>query len=225
MLFHIVPFQSCLLQFIAGFFFLSCSQPFIRFHKLSVYVVGWWCFCLSPGDRSVWETIANVATSIPFVVIGINTPRYDYHPLAAFLIFNPFCPNPLLVLYHNHLCLITASGGAHKVPVWPKIAWVFATLCRQRLATRMYSNSIIGVGVASTLYHTSRGESRRFFRFCDYSMIATTTMVRVPPILFIPAEKMKKPSATNITRKPSFIPCTALLKTWRFFGSLAIWKK
>jgi hypothetical protein len=77
--------------------------------------------CMPKGDRSVWETIANVATSIPFVVIGINTPR-------------------------------------------------------QRLATRMYSNSIIGVGVASTLYHTSRGESRRFFRFCDYSMIATTTM-------------------------------------------------
>lgn len=42
---------------------------------------------------------------------------------------------------------------------------------------------------------------------------------------FIPAEKTKKPDATNITRKPSFIPCTALLKTWRFFGSLAIWKK
>lgn len=103
--------------------------------------------------------------------------------LLLFLIFNPFFSNPLLVLYHNHLCLITASCGAHKVPVLPKIALVFATLCRQRLATRMYSNSIIGVGVASTLYHTSRGESRRFFRFCDYSMIATTTMVRVPPIL------------------------------------------
>jgi predicted membrane channel-forming protein YqfA (hemolysin III family) len=109
--------------------------------------------------------------------------------------------------------------------VLPKIALVFVTLCRQRLATRMYSNSIIGVGVASTLYHTSRGESRRFFRFCDYSMIATTTMVRVPPVLFVPAEKMKKPSATNITRMPSFIPCIALLKTWRFFWVLGYLKK
>jgi hypothetical protein len=40
--------------------------------------------CMPKGDRSVWETIANVATSIPFVVIGINTPRYDYNPLAVF---------------------------------------------------------------------------------------------------------------------------------------------
>jgi len=50
--------------------------------------------------------------------------------------------------------------------------------CRKKLASRMFGNSIIGVGIASSLYHSSRGDLRKYFRFCDYAMIATSTVVR-----------------------------------------------
>ena len=49
--------------------------------------------------------------------------------------------------------------------------------CRTNLPTTMYSNSMIGVGMASTLYHTSRGKVRRLTRWGDYAMIATSTLV------------------------------------------------
>ncbi|KAH9298252.1 hypothetical protein KI387_029934, partial [Taxus chinensis] len=47
---------------------------------------------------------------------------------------------------------------------------------RKRMRNVLYANSLIGVGVASTLYHTSRGEVRKYFRWADYAMIATTTI-------------------------------------------------
>jgi predicted membrane channel-forming protein YqfA (hemolysin III family) len=50
--------------------------------------------------------------------------------------------------------------------------------CRKTLNTALYANSLIGVGVASSLYHTSRGEIRKYMRWADYTMIATTTLVR-----------------------------------------------
>ncbi|KAM0900269.1 hypothetical protein ACQ4PT_020739 [Festuca glaucescens] len=84
--------------------------------------------CLKPihfslsCDKHVGETIANVVTSLPFIVLGLETPR-------------------------------------------------------KTLNTALYANSLIGVGVASSLYHTSRGEIRKYMRWADYTMIATTTLV------------------------------------------------
>ncbi|CAL9170306.1 unnamed protein product [Musa hybrid cultivar] len=84
--------------------------------------------CLRPihcslhvGDQNIAETIANVITSLPFIVLGLQAPR-------------------------------------------------------QNLNAALYANSLIGVGIASSLYHSSRGQARRFLRWADYTMIATTTV-------------------------------------------------
>lgn len=81
------------------------------------------CSCLQSmtGDQHLIETIANVLTSLPFIVLGIQAPR-------------------------------------------------------KNLNTRLYANSLIGVGVASSLYHSSRGELRKYLRWADYTMIATSSM-------------------------------------------------
>lgn len=42
---------------------------------------------------------------------------------------------------------------------------------------KAYANSLIGVGIASSLYHASRGKLRKYLRWVDYTMIATTTIV------------------------------------------------
>lgn len=42
---------------------------------------------------------------------------------------------------------------------------------------KLYANSLVGVGVASSLYHSSRGKLRSFLRWVDYTMIATATVV------------------------------------------------
>ncbi|XP_062171053.1 uncharacterized protein LOC133876826 [Alnus glutinosa] len=47
---------------------------------------------------------------------------------------------------------------------------------RKSLSTKLYANSLIGVGVASSLYHSSRGKLRQFMRWTDYTMIATATV-------------------------------------------------
>ncbi|KAG9443623.1 hypothetical protein H6P81_014963 [Aristolochia fimbriata] len=47
---------------------------------------------------------------------------------------------------------------------------------RKTLNSAIYANSLIGVGVASSLYHISRGEVRKYLRWADYTMIATTTV-------------------------------------------------
>lgn len=31
---------------------------------------------LSTGDRTVLETVVNVVTSVPFVLVGLQTPRF-----------------------------------------------------------------------------------------------------------------------------------------------------
>lgn len=48
---------------------------------------------------------------------------------------------------------------------------------RKNLSCKLYANSLIGVGVASSLYHSSRGKLRKYLRWVDYTMIATTTVV------------------------------------------------
>ncbi|KAK3121772.1 hypothetical protein QOZ80_8BG0660740 [Eleusine coracana subsp. coracana] len=47
---------------------------------------------------------------------------------------------------------------------------------RKNLNTALYANSLIGVGIASSLYHTSRGDIRKYLRWADYTMIATSTL-------------------------------------------------
>ncbi|KAL4612581.1 hypothetical protein ACB092_08G210200 [Castanea dentata] len=47
---------------------------------------------------------------------------------------------------------------------------------RKSMSTKLYANSLIGVGVASSLYHTSRGKLRQYLRWADYTMIATATV-------------------------------------------------
>lgn len=50
-------------------------------------------------------------------------------------------------------------------------------LYRKNLNTKLYANSLIGVGVASSLYHSSSGKIRKYLRWFDYTMIATATIV------------------------------------------------
>lgn len=51
-------------------------------------------------------------------------------------------------------------------------------VCRKNVKCRMYANSLVGVGVASSLYHASRGRLRKYLRWADYTMIATASVVR-----------------------------------------------
>ncbi|KAF2316798.1 hypothetical protein GH714_042139 [Hevea brasiliensis] len=47
---------------------------------------------------------------------------------------------------------------------------------RKNLSTKLYASSLVGVGVASSLYHSSRGKIRKYLRWFDYTMIATATL-------------------------------------------------
>lgn len=77
--------------------------------------------CSITCDKNAGETVANVVTSLPFIILGLQTPR-------------------------------------------------------KNLNTAIYANSLVGVGIASSLYHSSKGEIRKFLRWADYTMIATTTL-------------------------------------------------
>jgi len=58
------------------------------------------------------------------------------------------------------------------------VRWVLNVyFCRRNLSTSLYANSVIGVGMASTMYHISRGEARKYTRWGDYAMIAASTLV------------------------------------------------
>ncbi|KAH9746332.1 Fold protein [Citrus sinensis] len=84
--------------------------------------------CLRPirgcihGDLHLLERVANVLTSLPFIALGLQTPR-------------------------------------------------------KNLNMTLYANSLVGVGVTSSLYHSSRGKLRKYLRWADYTMIATATVV------------------------------------------------
>ncbi|XP_047974905.1 uncharacterized protein LOC125217121 [Salvia hispanica] len=47
---------------------------------------------------------------------------------------------------------------------------------RKNVNCKIYANSLIGVGLASSLYHSSRGRLRKYLRWADYTMIATATV-------------------------------------------------
>ncbi|CAA0831255.1 Unknown protein [Striga hermonthica] len=77
--------------------------------------------CNHSGDKNITETVVNVLTSLPFIVLGLQAPR-------------------------------------------------------KNLNCKIYANSLIGVGVASSFYHASRGKIRKYLRWADYTMIATATV-------------------------------------------------
>ncbi|KAF7132573.1 hypothetical protein RHSIM_Rhsim09G0095100 [Rhododendron simsii] len=77
--------------------------------------------CCVSGDRHLGETIANVITSLPFIALGIKTPRQD--------------------------TALVGNIDAKKL-----------------------------FGIASSMYHASRGKLRRYLRWADYTMIATATV-------------------------------------------------
>ncbi|KAJ0763653.1 hypothetical protein HanPI659440_Chr08g0283451 [Helianthus annuus] len=47
---------------------------------------------------------------------------------------------------------------------------------RKNLNSKLYANSLIGVGIASSMYHSSKGRWRKYLRWADYTMIATATV-------------------------------------------------
>lgn len=89
------------------------------------------------GDNTVMESAVNVATSIPFVLVGLRVPRNNF-------------------------------------------------------STSMYANSLIGVGIASSLYHTSRGEIRKCTRWGDYAMVAASTLCMSSAIVLNKDTKQSK---------------------------------
>ncbi|KAF2593494.1 hypothetical protein F2Q70_00045232 [Brassica cretica] len=80
------------------------------------------CVNTLTGDQSLLETAANVIISLPFIFLGMQTPR-------------------------------------------------------KNLNMKVYANSLIGVGIASSLYHSSREKLRKYLRWADYTMIASATVV------------------------------------------------
>lgn len=49
---------------------------------------------------------------------------------------------------------------------------------RNHFANKLFADSVVGVGVVAGLYHSSKGEARRFFRWSDHVMIATSALVK-----------------------------------------------
>eukprot|EP00267_Zea_mays_P057195 XP_023157231.1 uncharacterized protein LOC100272638 isoform X1 [Zea mays] len=101
--------------------------------------------CTITCDKHAGETVANVVTSLPFIVLGLQAPR-------------------------QHICFVCLR--AHSA----RSLLSNARCCRKNLNAAIYANSLVGMGVASSLYHSSRGGIRRLLRWADYTMIATTTL-------------------------------------------------
>ena len=142
---------------------------------------------MSSGDRSVLETVANVATSVPFVLIGLQTPRSAHSANCTSCV--KFSIWSIIASWWNSIYNVLHRVRAWHSPSFLPLSIFHCTInncwcidvwfcCRKKLASRMFGNSIIGVGIASSLYHSSRGDLRKYFRFCDYAMIATSTVVR-----------------------------------------------
>lgn len=110
------------------------------------------CFFHSLGDRNLAERVVNVLTSLPFIVLGIHAPRWYF--------------DARLIDRHKSNLIHTSS-----------LIFFLPWGNRKNLNTKLYANSLIGVGVASSLYHSSRGKLRKYLRWADYTMIATATVV------------------------------------------------
>ncbi|KAJ6899110.1 hypothetical protein NC652_025563 [Populus alba x Populus x berolinensis] len=85
----------------------------------------------------------------------------------------PGCLRPIQGCIHGDQHL--AETVANVITSLPFIA-LGIQAPRKNLNTKLYANSLIGVGVASSLYHSSRGKLRKYLRWFDYTMIATATV-------------------------------------------------
>ncbi|GAB2296963.1 hypothetical protein Dimus_031067 [Dionaea muscipula] len=68
-----------------------------------------------------------------------------------------------------------AETAANIITSLPFIA-LGISVPRKNLNCKLYANSLIGVGVASSLYHSSRGRLRKYLRWADYTMIAAASV-------------------------------------------------
>lgn len=85
----------------------------------------------------------------------------------------PACLRPI------NCCLNGDSNLAERVVnVLTSLPFIFLGINapRKNLNCKLYANSLIGVGVTSSLYHASRGKLRKYLRWADYTMIATATL-------------------------------------------------
>ncbi|CAI8605492.1 unnamed protein product [Vicia faba] len=87
----------------------------------------------------------------------------------------PACLRPIHCSISCHGDQHVAETIANVLTSIPFIA-LGMTAPRKNFSSKMYANSLIGVGVASSMYHCSRGKLRKFMRWVDYTMIATTTV-------------------------------------------------
>ncbi|KAJ8562958.1 hypothetical protein K7X08_031410 [Anisodus acutangulus] len=85
----------------------------------------------------------------------------------------PGCLRPIRCSCHGDRTL--AETIANVITSLPFIALGFLAP-RKNLHCKLYANSLIGVGIVSSLYHSLRGKVRRYMRWADYTMIATATL-------------------------------------------------
>ncbi|KAJ1425402.1 hypothetical protein SESBI_11116 [Sesbania bispinosa] len=87
----------------------------------------------------------------------------------------PACLRPIHCCTSRHGDMHLAETVANVLTSMPFIA-LGMQAPRKNFSSKLYANSLIGVGVASSMYHSSRGRLRKFLRWVDYTMIATTTV-------------------------------------------------
>ncbi|KAI4313772.1 hypothetical protein L6164_026727 [Bauhinia variegata] len=87
----------------------------------------------------------------------------------------PACLKPIHCKLDSHGDQTLVETAANVLTSLPFIA-LGLNAPRKSLNSKIYANSLIGVGVASSMYHCSRGKIRKFLRWVDYTMIATATV-------------------------------------------------
>ncbi|CAA0328619.1 hypothetical protein AtEden1_Chr1g0071651 [Arabidopsis thaliana] len=85
----------------------------------------------------------------------------------------PPCLRPIHCSIHGDQSILETAAN-----VITSIPFIFLGMQapRKNLNMKVYANSLIGVGIASSLYHSSRGKFRKYLRWADYTMIATATI-------------------------------------------------
>lgn len=113
---------------------------------------------MSSGDRSVLETVANVATSVPFVLIGLQTPRSAHSANCASCVkFSIWSIWSIIASWWNSIYNVLHRVRAWHSPSFLPLSIFHCTInncwcidvwfcCRKKLASRMFGNSIIDRG-------------------------------------------------------------------------------
>ncbi|KAL1338669.1 hypothetical protein HN51_033276 [Arachis hypogaea] len=87
----------------------------------------------------------------------------------------PACLRPIHCCNPSHGDMHLAERVANVLTSVPFVA-LGMQAPRKNFSCKLYANSLIGVGVASSMYHSSKGKWRKFLRWVDYTMIATATV-------------------------------------------------